>query len=106
MSALHQATAFAGISTSYPALIHALVPPVTFNRFLNPNGCIKLVAALERYPPAQITAVSRVGSNFKAGKLALRFESGAVAARGACPDSYSPGRRTSTICRSDRAEIR
>src|SRR5713226_447466 len=96
----------AGISTAYPASIHALVPPVTFITLVKPACCAMPVAALERKPPAQMIAVGLFGSRFKRGKSSRNCWSGAVVARGAWPLWYSAGRRTSTTCRSGCVSIR
>src|SRR5438132_7887952 len=48
-------------STSKPASTQAFVPPATFIRFVKPACCMMLVAALERKPPAQMTATGSVG---------------------------------------------
>src|SRR6266403_2341563 len=42
------ATTPSGISTSYPASIHAFVPPVTLSKCLKPSCLRMLVPALER----------------------------------------------------------
>src|SRR5207302_9312919 len=95
----------AGISTSYPASIQALVPPVTLSRLVKPACCIKLVAALERKPPAQITATGSVGRKFNCESFSRNVASCALTARGAWPLWYSAGRRTSMTCRLGRVSI-
>src|SRR5256885_3382333 len=72
----------AGPSTSYPALIQAVVPPVTLSKSENPAACSRLVAALERYPPAQITVVVLAESKASNGNDSRNFARGDVTARG------------------------